>query len=57
VNKDGSLDPPYKEIWSLTHIAIRTVKKIKGRCYENDVVILIVGLQALWCLFLIYMFG
>jgi UDP-N-acetylglucosamine--dolichyl-phosphate N-acetylglucosaminephosphotransferase len=57
VNKDGSLDPPYKEVWSLTHIAIRAVKKIKGKCYENDVVILIVGLQALWCLFLIYMFG
>ncbi len=58
VNKDGSLDPPYKkQIWSITHIAIRAIKRIKGKCYENDVTFLLVGLQALWCLFIIYMFG
>ena len=58
INKDGSLDPPYKkQIWSITHIAIRVIKKIKGKCYENDVTFLLVGLQALWCLFIIYMFG
>lgn len=57
VRRDGSLDPPYKGIWSLTHVAIKAIKKVKGKCYESDVVILIVGLQALWCLFLIYMFG
>lgn len=57
VRKDGSLDPPYKEIWSLTHIAIKIIKRIKGRCYENDVTLLIIGLQALWCLLLIQMLG
>lgn len=57
VRRNGSLDPPYKQTWSLTHIAIRVIKRVKGRCYENDVTFLIVGLQALWCLFLIYIFG
>jgi UDP-N-acetylglucosamine--dolichyl-phosphate N-acetylglucosaminephosphotransferase len=58
VNKDGTLDPPYgKHIWSITHIAIMAIKKIKGKCYENDVTFLIIGAQALWCLFIIYMFG
>jgi UDP-N-acetylglucosamine--dolichyl-phosphate N-acetylglucosaminephosphotransferase len=57
VRKDGSLDPPYENIWSLTHVAMKVVKKVKGRCSENDVTWLMVGVQILWCLFIIYMFG
>lgn len=56
VKKDGSLDRPYREIWSLTHVAIELVKKIKGKCYENDVTIVLLAMQALWCLLLILVF-
>lgn len=38
LNKDGSLEPPYKKNYSLTHLAIRFIKKIKGKAYEKDVV-------------------
>jgi len=57
VRKEGDLDPPYKETWSLTHIVIRIIKRIKKRCYENDVTLFIIGLHALWCLVLIQLFG
>ena len=53
VCEGGDLERPYKKIWSLTHIVIDVVKKIKGKCHENDVTLMIVSLQALWCLFLI----
>jgi UDP-N-acetylglucosamine--dolichyl-phosphate N-acetylglucosaminephosphotransferase len=56
-SRDNSLRPPYSQIWSLTHIAMRVVRKIRGRCYENDVTLLISGLYALWCLGLIWVFG
>ena len=56
VNEDRSLDRPYKETWSLTHVMISVVKKIKGKCYENDVTFLLVALQAIWCLLLILVF-
>lgn len=46
---NGSLEPPYDKSYSLTHIAIRVVKKLKGRCREPDVVYFIVFLQALVC--------
>ncbi len=56
VHEDGSLDRPYKQIWSMTHIVIDVVKKIKGKCYENDVTIVILSLHALWCILLIAVF-
>lgn len=56
VCESGDLDRPYKQIWSLTHIIIDIIKKLKGKCYENDVTIMILALQALWCLFLIMVF-
>ncbi len=40
-NRDGSLEPAYKKIYSLNHIAIFFLKKIKGKAYEKDVVLLI----------------
>lgn len=38
--KDGSLEAPYKQIYSLTHLALKLLKKIKpsGKVYEKDVV-------------------
>jgi UDP-N-acetylglucosamine--dolichyl-phosphate N-acetylglucosaminephosphotransferase len=51
------LRPPYSQIWSVTHIAMRLIRKLRGRCFENDVTILISGLYALWCLVIIWLLG
>jgi UDP-N-acetylglucosamine--dolichyl-phosphate N-acetylglucosaminephosphotransferase len=44
---DGSLAPPYAKSYSVTHLAIKAVTRIKGRCREVDVVAFIATLQAL----------
>ena len=43
VNKDGSLEMPYKKIYGLEHLAIKILKKIKSdkKVYEKEVVYLI----------------
>ena len=43
LNNDGSLDMPYKKSYSLTHVAIKVLKKIKPskKVYEKDVTWLI----------------
>jgi UDP-N-acetylglucosamine--dolichyl-phosphate N-acetylglucosaminephosphotransferase len=56
-SRDNSLREPYPQIWSLTHVAMRAIRKLRGRCRENDVTLLISGLYALWCLGLIWLFG
>jgi UDP-N-acetylglucosamine--dolichyl-phosphate N-acetylglucosaminephosphotransferase len=40
-NKDGSLEMPYNKIYGLEHVAILVLKKVKGKAYEEEVVILI----------------
>jgi len=47
LNKDGSLELPYKKIYGLEHLAIKILKKIKPskKVYETDVVYLINGFQ------------
>ncbi len=47
VQPDGSLIEPYDKIYSVTHLAIRILRKIKGKVYEWEVVYFIVGLQIL----------
>jgi len=47
VNTDGSLDEPYNKIFSLTHLAIRIAKKVRGRAYEPDVVAVVTSMQML----------
>jgi len=37
-NKDRSLELPYEKIYSLTHLSILILKKIKKKVYERDVV-------------------
>jgi len=39
--KDGSLDSRYDKNYSLTHVAIRTIRAVKGKATEKDVVHLI----------------
>jgi UDP-N-acetylglucosamine--dolichyl-phosphate N-acetylglucosaminephosphotransferase len=56
-SRENSLKEPYPQIWSLTHITMRVIRKVKGRCFENDVTLLMSGLYALWCLGLILVFG
>lgn len=48
-NSDGSLELRYKKLYSVTHVAIKILKKIKpsGKVYESEVVWLINGFQIL----------
>ncbi|MCY0868327.1 MAG: glycosyl transferase family 4 [Desulfurococcus sp.] len=41
----GCLDPPYSRVYSLTHLALIVVKKVKGCAREVDVVFFIALLQ------------
>ncbi len=45
VNKDNSLELPYKKIYGLEHLAILTLKKFKKKVYEKDVVYFIHAFQ------------
>lgn len=45
VLSDGSLDPPYEKIYSLTHLAIVIQKKIRGKATERGVVAVLLGSQ------------
>ena len=56
-SRDNSIRPPYPQIWSVTHAAMMAIRRLKGRCFENDVTLLISGLYALWCLGLIWILG
>lgn len=44
-NSDGSLELRYKKIYSVTHLSLLVLKKLKKKVYENDVVLLINGFQ------------
>ncbi len=57
VQRDGSIKAPYPQIWSTTHMAMRLIRRIKGKCYENDVTLLMVGLYAIWCIIIINFLG
>jgi UDP-N-acetylglucosamine--dolichyl-phosphate N-acetylglucosaminephosphotransferase len=43
---DGSLEPPLRGLYSLTHAAIMLLKKVKGKAREPEVVIVILSMQA-----------
>lgn len=49
VQADGSLLPPYNKSYSVTHLAIKIAMKLKGKCYERDVVKTICALQVVVC--------
>ena len=57
VNKDGSLELPYKKIYGLEHLSIYILKKIKHskKTYEKEVVYMINGFQILVIL-LVFLF-
>lgn len=43
---DNSLQPPYEKSYGLEHLAVRVVRRIKGRCFERDVTVFILGMEA-----------
>ena len=47
LNSDGSLDMPYEKIYSLSHLSVYILKKIKPskKVYEKEVVYLINAFQ------------
>ncbi|MCC6041168.1 MAG: glycosyl transferase family 4 [Desulfurococcaceae archaeon] len=49
VLSDGTLLPPYNKSYSVTHLAMKAVRAIKGSCRELDVVYFIAGLQLAVC--------
>ena len=53
ISKDNSMVEPYKEIWSLTHVFIKIIRKIKGKVYENDVTTTMLTVYVAWCLFIV----
>lgn len=55
-NADGSLEMPYKKIYSLNHLAILILKKFKNKVYEQDVVYLINAFQILIILISLFLF-
>jgi UDP-N-acetylglucosamine--dolichyl-phosphate N-acetylglucosaminephosphotransferase len=59
VNKDGSLEMPYKKIYGLEHLAIYVLRKIKPnkKAYEKEVVFMINGFQILIIILGFILFG
>jgi len=49
IDSSGSLLPPYEKSYSITHIAIKAVRAIKGMCREVDIVLFTVALQLVIC--------
>ena len=58
LNKDGSLEAPYRKIYGLEHLAIKILKKIKSskKVYEKDVVYFINGFQILTILIVLLVY-
>ena len=56
VNQDGSLNRPYEKYYGIEHVAIDIIKKIKGKYYEKEVVILLLLFQLICCLISLSLF-
>ena len=50
VLSNGALLPPYDRSYSVTHLAIKAVRAVKGECREVDVVYFITTLQLTICI-------
>ncbi len=47
VQPDGTIMPPYEKAYSLTHLAIKVLIRIRGYAQERDVTLLILSLQTI----------
>lgn len=54
--QDGSLVNKYKKFYSLNHVAISFLRKIKKRAYEYEAVVLLLGFQMLIAAGVLYLF-
>ncbi|MAH03451.1 glycosyl transferase family 4 [Candidatus Pacearchaeota archaeon] len=57
INKDGSLDVPYKKFYGVEHISIYLLKKFKDKVHEKDVVYLINSFQIVIIIIAFILFG
>jgi len=55
-NKDNTLKEPYGKIYSLTHLSMRLLSKIKGKVYEKDISYIIFATQIIICLLSLVIF-
>ena len=46
VRTDGALELPHKKIYDFTHLVLWLVGKVKKRVYEKDVVLAVIGFEA-----------
>lgn len=53
---DGSIEEPFNKIYGLEHLAIRILKRLKGKVYERDVTYLILSFQIIICLLSLLIF-
>lgn len=54
---DGSLDLRYPKVYSVTHLAIKVLKKIRGRATERGVTLLVLSWQAIITLIVLAVMG
>jgi len=50
-NRDNSLELRHKNTYSWTHIAMKTIKKIKGKVFETEVVLFVLIIELIFALF------
>ncbi len=53
---DGSLDVPYEKFYSLTHVAIALLKKVKKKVYEEEVVLSLFLFELVFVVIALYAF-
>jgi UDP-N-acetylglucosamine--dolichyl-phosphate N-acetylglucosaminephosphotransferase len=46
VSSDGSMSKPYEKIYSITHLSVVVLSRVKRKVYERDVVILLIAVEA-----------
>lgn len=52
-NQDNSLEPRYNRNYSLTHIVLKFLKKVKGKAFEIDIVRLILIIELILAIFVL----
>lgn len=56
VNRDNSLEMPYRGIYDMTHLGIFVVGKVKSKVFERDVVVSILALEVILAVLTIVVF-
>ncbi|UXD21605.1 glycosyl transferase family 4 [Ignicoccus pacificus DSM 13166] len=56
VPRGGCLEPPYDKCYSVTHVAMKILKKVKGCATEKEVVLLINAFEAVLAIIVLYLY-